>query len=100
MTVRERVRVRAVVSGRVQGVGFRQATADEAARVGALDGSVRNLPDGRVEVVAEGDRARVEALLAWLRTGPRHARVDGVEVAWEAARGGLGPFRVAFGSDG
>lgn len=71
-------RVRATVRGRVQGVGFRAATAHEARRLG-LAGTARNLLDGRVEVVAEGADDAVAALLAWLRRGPSLAHVTGVD---------------------
>lgn len=90
-----RARAHVVVSGRVQGVAFRAHAIEEARRLG-LDGWVRNLDDGRVEALAEGERPKVEELVAWLRHGPRHARVDRAEVAWEEARGGLGPFDVRF----
>jgi acylphosphatase len=83
---RTRVRVRLRISGLVQGVYYRQSTATEAARLG-LAGSVRNRPDGSVEVAAEGPRAAVEALVAWCRRGPPAARVEGVEAAWEAPTG-------------
>jgi len=66
--------VRVVVSGRVQGVGFRFTTCDLAAALG-LDGWVRNRADGTVEVVAAGPPAAVERLLAFLRRGPAAARV-------------------------
>ncbi|TBU76514.1 acylphosphatase [Pseudomonas daroniae] len=62
------------VSGRVQGVGFRQSTAAEAVRLG-LSGWVRNLSDGRVEVLFEGDTAAVRVLASWLENGPPQARV-------------------------
>jgi acylphosphatase len=71
--------VRAQVRGRVQGVGYRASTVYEARRLG-LTGWARNLPDGTVEVVARGDTAAVDALLAWLQQGPRGARVTGVDV--------------------
>jgi acylphosphatase len=87
------VRVHLLVSGRVQGVCFRQSTADTARRLG-LRGWVRNLPDGRVEAEAEGDRVVAEALVEWCRRGPPAARVDGLEVGWGEPRGGLGPFAV------
>ncbi len=90
------VRARAVVSGRVQGVGFRQSAALEAQRIGGLSGWVKNLPTGEVEALVEGERDRVEAFLAWCRRGPRLARVDEVRVGYEPARGDLGPFDVAF----
>ena len=70
-----------MVSGRVQGVGFRYSTQEVAVRLG-LRGWVRNLSDGRVELEAEGDAAALDRLLEFLRAGPRMARVDGVEVSW------------------
>ena len=69
--------VRCVVSGRVQGVGFRYATLDKAVALG-LTGQVRNLPDRRVEVVACGAQRDVEALCKWLWQGPTLARVSEV----------------------
>jgi acylphosphatase len=87
-------RARLVIAGRVQGVAFRQSTVDEARRRG-LAGWVRNRPDGRVEVVAEGPRPDVEGLAAWCRRGPRLARVDDVTVTWEEPRGGMQGFDIA-----
>jgi acylphosphatase len=72
-------RVRAIVTGRVQGVAFRASTVDHA-RVHGVTGWVRNLPDGSVELEAQGDEARVGALLAWCAHGPPAARVTGVAV--------------------
>ena len=71
------LRVRLVVSGRVQGVFFRGAT-QEAARARGVDGWVRNLPDGRVEAVFEGAPPAVEALVEFCRHGPRGARVEAI----------------------
>ncbi len=70
------------VSGRVQGVGFRYFTAAQARRLG-VGGSVRNLPDGGVEIVEEGDRSALEALIATVRRGPSGAVVRDVRVDWE-----------------
>ncbi len=81
------MRARIWVSGRVQGVGFRYFTAGRARRLG-LGGSVRNLPDGRVEVVAEGDRAAIEALIAAVRQGPPGAHVGEIRVDWSDAPAG------------
>ena len=68
-----------LVTGRVQGVWYRAATREQAQRL-ALDGWVRNLEDGSVEVVAAGEPAAIGALCAWLWQGPRAARVDSVTV--------------------
>ena len=81
-----------IVSGRVQGVGFRWATA-ERARSRRVAGSVRNLPDGTVESVFEGDPDAVDALIAWCGRGPTGARVDDVKVELETPRGETG-FRA------
>ena len=69
---------RFLVSGRVQGVFFRNSTQREAKRLG-LRGKAVNLDDGRVEVVACGDAAALEQLQSWLHEGPRMARVENVE---------------------
>ena len=71
--------VRAVVSGRVQGVWFRESTRQCAEELG-LRGYVRNLPGGQVEVVIAGEGAAVAAALDFLRDGPPLARVDRVEI--------------------
>jgi acylphosphatase len=70
-------RVRAIVSGRVQGVGFRASMAHQA-RAGGLTGWVRNQLDGSVAFEAQGPDAAVAAVLAWCRQGPPAARVTGV----------------------
>ncbi|MFE0501966.1 acylphosphatase [Lysobacter soli] len=69
---------RFVVSGKVQGVFFRASARDRAQALG-LRGFARNLPDGRVEVLAAGDDAAIDELAAWLREGPPMARVDDLE---------------------
>lgn len=68
------------VSGRVQGVSFRAGTRAQALRLG-IRGHARNLRDGRVEVVAEGDAASLDTLEQWLRQGPIGSRVDALERA-------------------
>lgn len=70
--------LRCLVSGRVQGVWYRASTQEQAERLG-LRGYARNLPDGRVEVLACGDAAALEELKVWLWQGPPAARVDAVE---------------------
>lgn len=74
---------RVVVSGRVQGVFFRASTRDTAVRYG-VRGFVRNLPDGRVEAVLQGDRAAVENVVAFMREGPPGAMVEEAQVEWRA----------------
>jgi acylphosphatase len=85
------VRLTAWVSGHVQGVGFRWWTRSRALELG-LVGSARNLPDGRVVVVAEGERHPCELLLVALRGGATPGRVDGVVEQWGEARGSLRGF--------
>ncbi|WP_375500749.1 acylphosphatase [uncultured Jatrophihabitans sp.] len=77
-------RLTALVSGHVQGVGFREWTRRTAAPLG-LVGSASNLPDGRVEVIAEGDRDACDQLLAALQGGSTPGRVRDVQVAWSDA---------------
>jgi len=72
------MRLHAFISGLVQGVFFRKNTKIQADGLG-LKGFVRNLSDGRVEVVAEGSREKLDKLLEWLGHGPASARVDKVE---------------------
>jgi acylphosphatase len=86
-------RVRARVRGRVQGVAYRVSTRVEASRLG-LAGWVRNLPDGSVELEAQGDAAAVAALLAWCEQGPPSARVTGVDVDELAAGGQTSGFEI------
>lgn len=83
------IRVRAVVSGRVQGVGFRFSALVEARRLGVA-GFVRNLPDGTVQAEIEGEDAAVDAMLGWLGHGPAGARVSGVDATAIAADGSRG----------
>ena len=73
------VRYRVTVSGRVQGVWYRQSCADQAIGAG-LGGWVRNNPDGTVEAALEGEAAAVERVVAWMRSGPPRARVTKVSV--------------------
>jgi acylphosphatase len=74
------IRVRVVVTGRVQGVWFRDSCREQA-RAEGVAGFVRNRADGAVEAEFEGPPAAVERLVAWCRAGPARARVDGVDVA-------------------
>lgn len=88
-----RERVRALISGRVQGVFFRDSARGRATELG-LDGWVRNLSDGRVEVVVEGPPERVQEMLAWCARGPERADVSDVETHNEDPTGEREGFRV------
>jgi len=87
------VRLEAVVRGRVQGVGYRFFAQREAAARG-LTGYARNLPDGSVEVVAEGRRSALEDYLNALWRGPYSAIVDDIEQRWGTADGTLAGFSI------
>jgi acylphosphatase len=80
----EKQQLHAIIQGRVQGVSFRYYTQRRADELGVV-GWVRNLPDGSVEVTAEGTTEQLEQLLAFLHQGPDAARVTGVDVAWHPA---------------
>ncbi len=86
------VRRRVLVSGRVQGVFFRDSCRRKAEEL-AVSGWVRNRSDGTVEAVFEGDPGAVAAMVGWCRAGPPRARVDSVEVSDEEPLGETG-FRV------
>ena len=87
------IAARVFVSGRVQGVGFRESARRAALERGVV-GWVRNLADGRVEALFEGAPWAVRAMVAWCEDGPTFARVDAVEVGWEAPTGRFWTFSV------
>ncbi len=82
-----------MISGRVQGVLFRKGVLEHARTLGVY-GWVRNLRDGRVEAIAEGEKAKVEELLQFCRVGPPGARVSNVDVAWSEFSGEFRGFRI------
>ena len=88
-----RVARRYVIAGRVQGVGFRWFTHDAAAREG-VQGWVRNLADGSVEVVAEGEQSSVDRLEAAVRRGPSYARVEEFDVEDQVPTGRSTGFEI------
>ena len=90
----DRARVHLLITGLVQGVAFRQSAVFEAERLG-VDGWVRNLPDGRVEAEAEGERAKVEIFARWCEHGPRGASVEWVDAEWGPAKGAAKGFQIA-----
>ncbi len=86
-------RIHCFIAGRVQGVAYRAYTQREAAQLG-LTGWVRNCPDGRVELVAEGERETLEQLIAWCHQGPPAAEVTEVETQWEDVTGASVTFDI------
>jgi acylphosphatase len=86
-------RIRAVIRGDVQGVGFRAATAEEARRAN-IAGWVRNMRDGSVELEAEGTPSAIDGLIKWLRRGPSLARVTAVEIDDSLPPAGLEGFSI------
>jgi acylphosphatase len=82
-----------IISGRVQGVGFRYATVDEAQALG-LKGWVRNRPSGEVEIVAEGREDVLRMLAAWAHLGPPAAHVSNVHEEWSEFAGNFPDFRI------
>lgn len=88
-------RVHVYLSGRVQGVWFRAYTKEEADRLG-VKGWVRNLPDGRVEAVFEGEEEVVGAMVRWCHVGSPHSKVTGVEVHEEPYTGEFTDFQIRY----
>ncbi len=88
-----KTRVHVFVSGRVQGVFFRQKTKQQAESFG-VTGWVRNLPDGRVEAVFEGEEEAVKALVEYCHHGPSYARVTNIDASWEDYRGEFSDFKM------
>ena len=91
----EQSRAHAIISGRVQGVFYRMETQGAAHRNG-VNGWVRNLPDGTVEAVFEGEKDRVDAILDWCWQGPSNSRVEDVKVDWQDFTGEFNDFKVTY----
>ncbi|ADP77339.1 acylphosphatase [Methanothermus fervidus DSM 2088] len=90
-----KVRAHIFISGRVQGVFFRANTKKVAEKHG-VKGWVRNLPDGRVEAVLEGEKEDVEKVIEFCREGPPLAKVTNVDVKWEKYKGEFRNFEVRY----
>lgn len=86
-------RIHISVSGNVQGVFFRAGAKAKADRLGVL-GMARNLPDGTVEVVAEGERPKLEEMLDWCFHGPAEAKVTDIEFGWEEPKREFSGFTI------
>ncbi len=92
----EYLRAQVIIDGIVQGVFFRAATRDEAIRIG-VGGWVRNLSDGTVQALFEGEKNKVESIIAWCHQGPQGARVDRVQIFWEPYVGEFKHFEIRYG---
>ena len=93
--VNPKMQLYVLITGRVQGVGFRNFTQRNARQLG-VNGYAKNLPNGKVEVVAEGDKSQLDALVALLREGPRYARVDSLEVDERPVTGEYATFGIRY----
>ncbi|MBD3388124.1 MAG: acylphosphatase [Candidatus Altiarchaeales archaeon] len=89
------VRAHVIVRGRVQGVFYRQSTRDKSLATG-VSGWVRNLRDGSVEAVFEGDPGSVKEMVSWCRRGPPTSRVEAVDVDWNEKPEGLAGYEVRY----
>jgi acylphosphatase len=94
-TMADLASVRVIVYGFVQGVFFRAFVAKQASELG-VTGYVRNLPQGTVEVLAEGERRRLERLVGYLKIGPPDARVVKVATNWSEYTGNYSGFRIKY----
>ena len=92
----ENLRAHVIIQGLVQGVFFRSSTKEKALQLG-VGGWVRNLPDGGVEALFEGEKKKVEELVAWCYKGPPGARVMKVDLGWEPYKGEFRYFDVRYG---
>ena len=88
-------RVHILVCGIVQGVFFRYSTQQQAKKL-CLTGWVRNIYDGRVEIVAEGDEVNILELVKWSKHGPSHACVKNVEILWEKNQNEFSDFSIRY----
>jgi acylphosphatase len=89
------IRVRLIIEGRVQGVWFRDSTRTEARRIG-VKGWVKNLPDGNVEVLAEGPEDKTEKFIKYCHKGPPNAKVISVKEIREEWQGEFDSFNIVF----
>ena len=93
--VNRKMQLYVLITGKVQGVGFRNFTQRNARELG-VNGYAKNLPNGKVEVVAEGDKMQIETLLAFLKKGPRYARVDAIEIEERPFTGDYETFGIRY----
>lgn len=92
---KEKIRAHIFISGRVQGVFFRENTKKKAEKLG-LFGWVKNIRDGRVEAIFEGEKKNVEKIVNWTRGGPIWAQVDDFDLVWEDCQGEFNNFEIRY----
>lgn len=90
-----KVKAHVIITGRVQGVYFRGNTRDEAKKYG-VNGWVRNLPDGKVEAVFEGEKDAVDKAIEFVKHGPSYAKVTDLEVSWQDYTDEFTDFRICY----
>jgi len=83
------------ISGRVQGIFFRDNTRKMAEELGVY-GWVKNLPDGRVEAVFEGEKEKVEKMIEWSKKGSLIAKVNGIDIEWQEYKGEFENFEIKY----
>jgi len=91
-----KIRAHVFIAGRVQGVFFRSETRHEAKRHG-VNGWIRNLPDGKVEAVFEGEEQDVKELIEFCKRGPPGAKITGINIVWEDYTGEFRNFEIKYG---
>jgi acylphosphatase len=91
----EKKRAHIFASGKVQGVFYREGARKKAEKLG-VSGWIKNLPDGRVEAVFEGNQPQVEEMIDWARKGPFWAKIEALDVAWEDFRGEFSGFEIRY----
>ncbi len=92
----DNLRARVIIHGIVQGVYFRASTREKAVQLG-VGGWVKNLSDGSVEALFEGEKKKVEEIVAWCYKGPPGAKVTNVDLTWETYKGEFKHFDVRYG---
>lgn len=93
--MQDKARAHIIASGRVQGVFFRQHTRRQAEKLNIF-GWVKNLGDGKVEAVFEGEKKSLEKIISWARQGPVFGKVNNLEVEWQDYTGEFDSFEVRY----
>ena len=91
----KKIRVHIFVSGRVQNVCFRGDT-QQIARELEITGWVKNLPDGKVEIIAEGEKEKLKQMVDWVKQGPPAAQVNNIDIEWQEYKGEFKDFHIVY----